>query len=49
MLKKEINSIMQIGKKLLNQIKAFLATMFKNIFWHLFDDESHQVVKTTVT
>ncbi len=35
---------MQIRKKWLNQYK----NIFKNIIWHLFAGESHQVVKITV-
>ncbi len=42
-------SRMQIRKKWLNQLKAFLTKNFKNIIWHLFAGESHQVVKITVT
>ncbi len=36
---------MQIRKKW----KAFLTNILKNIIWHLFAGESHQVVKITVT
>ncbi len=32
-----------------NQWKNFLTNMLKNIIWHLFAGESHQVVKITVT
>ncbi len=42
-------SIMQIRKKWLSQLKNFLTNIFKNIIWHLFAGESHQVVKITVT
>ncbi len=28
--------------------KTFLTNIFKNIIWHLFAGESHQVVKFTV-
>ncbi len=28
--------------------KTFLTNVFENIIWHLFADESHQVVKITV-
>ncbi len=38
---------MQIRKKWLNQLKNFL-NILKNIIWHLFAGESHQVVKITV-
>jgi hypothetical protein len=34
------------GKKWLNQLKIFLTNIFNNSIWHLFADESHQVVKT---
>jgi hypothetical protein len=40
---------MQIRKKWLNKLKNFLNKHLKNIFWHLFAGESHQVVKITVT
>ena len=43
------NSRMQIRKKWLNQLKNFLTNILKNIIWHLFAGESHQVVKITVT
>jgi hypothetical protein len=43
------NSIMQFRKKWLNQLKNFLTNILKNIIWHLFAGESHQVVKITVT
>jgi hypothetical protein len=39
---------MQIRKKWLNQLKKFLTNILKNIIWHLFAGESHQVVKITV-
>jgi hypothetical protein len=29
--------------------KIFLTKIFKNIIWHLFAGESHQVVKITLT
>jgi hypothetical protein len=40
---------MQIRKKWLNQLQNFLTNILKNIIWHLFAGESHQVVKITVT
>jgi hypothetical protein len=40
---------MQIRKKWLNQLKNFFPNILKNIIWHLFAGESHQVVKITVT
>jgi hypothetical protein len=40
---------MQIRKKWLNQLKTLLTNIFKNIIWHLFSGESHQVVKITLT
>jgi uncharacterized protein (DUF697 family) len=40
---------MQIRKKWLNQLKACLTNILKNIIWHLFAGESRQVVKITVT
>jgi hypothetical protein len=40
---------MQIRKIWLDQLKTFLTDIFKNIIWHLFAGESHQVVKITVT
>ena len=43
------NSKMQIRKKWLYQLKKFLTNILKNIIWHLFAGESHQVVKITVT
>jgi hypothetical protein len=39
---------MQIRKKWLHQLKTFLTNILKNIIWHLFVGESHQVVKITV-
>jgi hypothetical protein len=45
-------SRMQIRKKWPNQLKkkkTFLANILKNIIWHLFAGESHQVVKIAVT
>ena len=33
----------------LNNWKTFLTNILKNIIWHLFAGESHQVVKITVT
>jgi hypothetical protein len=39
---------MQIRKKWLNQLKNFFNKHFQNIIWHLFANESHQVVKITV-
>jgi hypothetical protein len=39
---------MQIRKKWLNQLENFLINIFKNIIWHLFAGESHQVVNITV-
>jgi hypothetical protein len=41
---------MQIRKKLLNQLielKTFFTKILKNIIWHLFAGEYHQVVKIT--
>jgi hypothetical protein len=43
------NIRMQIRKKWLNKLKNFLTNLLKNIIWHLFAGESHQVVKITVT
>ncbi len=42
-------SRIQICKQWLNQLKNFFCKHFKNIIWHLFAGESHQVVKITVT
>jgi hypothetical protein len=40
---------MKIRKKWLNQLITSLTNILKNIIWHLFAGESHQVVKITVT
>jgi hypothetical protein len=40
---------MQIRKKWLHQLKNFFNKHLKNIIWHPFAGESHQVVKITVT
>jgi hypothetical protein len=40
---------MQICKKWPYQLGNFLTNISKNIIWHLFASESHQVVKITVT
>ncbi len=42
------NSRMQIRKKWLNQWKDFLTDILRNIIWHLFARESHQVVRVAV-
>jgi hypothetical protein len=34
--------------RMLTNWKTFLQTFFKNIIWHIFAGESHQVVKITV-
>ncbi len=39
---------MQIRRNGLNKLKTFLTNILKNISWHLFAGESHQVVKITV-
>ncbi len=36
-------------KGLINQLKICLTNIVKNIIWHLFPGESHQVVKIIVT
>jgi hypothetical protein len=40
---------MQIPQEWLNPLKNFLNKHFKNMIWHLFAGESHEVVKITVT
>ncbi len=42
------NSIMQIRKKWLTNRKTFLTNIVKNIIWHHFAGESHQVVHVSV-
>jgi hypothetical protein len=37
----------KFARKWLNQLKNFLTNILKNIIWHLFAGESHQVVKIT--
>ncbi len=40
---------MQIRKKQLNQLENYFNKHFKDIIWHLFAGDPHQVVKTILT